>query len=255
MNRLLISTGLVLCLAGFTYAQDNSAQTTTSTQTTTTQSTGQSSANDANSDAATTNNSGNWGAGKPEGTKVTGHDVDTLVQPKRAPVEVNASVIKAAQQKLNDAGYNAGATDGMMGPQTRAALKKFQADKNLPQSGQLDQKTMAALNVGGVQELKAAPTDVGRAGKAIGHDVAGGHPVAAGKAAVEGGKNAGTKVGQGVESTAVKVKDKVGSGLSAVGDKISGAGENKKAGQTTEQSPTTNSGNDTTSTTNNPPRQ
>jgi peptidoglycan hydrolase-like protein with peptidoglycan-binding domain len=33
-----------------------------------------------------------------------------------------------------------------MGPNTRAAIMKFQADKNLPQTGALDAPTLNALN-------------------------------------------------------------------------------------------------------------
>lgn len=267
MKRVIISTGLVLALAAFMQAQDNAQVSTTQTTTTqTTQSADQNSTDATNSSNApastqatstTSKKSKNWGAGKPEGTHVSKHETDTLVQPTNAPVKVNPTVVKNAQQKLNDAGYDAGPADGHMGPQTSAALMRFQADKNLDQTGRLDQKTMAALNVGGVQTLKAAPRDIGRAGKAIGHNAAGGHPVAAGKAAVTGGKNVGKKVGEGTESTAVKVKDKVGSGISAIGNKISGAGEKtKNAGEATEQkAPDNNSGNNTTSTTNNPPRK
>ncbi len=201
-KKVLITAGLLISLAGFSFGQE---QNTT---------------------------------GQPTGTAVTGHATDTMVQPKNAPIKVTASVVKDAQQKLDQAGYSAGPADGVLGPQTKAALKKFQADQQLPQSGQLDQKTMAALKVGGVNAVASAPRDLGRGGKAIGHDVKGGHPVEAAKAGEEGGKNFGKKVGEGSKSLAIKAKDKVGSGISAVGKKVTGAGEKTKdAGENTTGQP------------------
>jgi hypothetical protein len=54
--------------------------------------------------------------------------------------------LKAAQQKLNDLGYNAGAPDGAMGRATQNALRAFQKDQGLPQSGRLDRATSQALS-------------------------------------------------------------------------------------------------------------
>ena len=54
--------------------------------------------------------------------------------------------IKQVQEKLSAAGHEVQA-DGIMGPKTEAALKEFQQSKNLEASGQLDQKTLAALGV------------------------------------------------------------------------------------------------------------
>jgi len=59
-----------------------------------------------------------------------------------------SSDVRAAQEKLNGMGYDVGAADGRIGPKTRAALKKFQADKGLHQTGRLDEHTRAALNAG-----------------------------------------------------------------------------------------------------------
>lgn len=84
---------------------------------------------------------------------------------------------------------------------------------------------------GGAKKTAAAPADLGRGGKAIGHNAKGGHPVAAAKAGEEGGKNFGKKVGSGTKSAAVGVKNKVGHGLSAIGDKVDG--KDKKDDTTT----------------------
>jgi hypothetical protein len=75
---------------------------------------------------------------------------------------------------------------------------------------------------GGGQKMAAAPADLGRGGKAIGHDVKGGHPVAAAKAGGKGAGDFGTTVGSGTKDAAIGAKDKTGKGLSAVGNKLEG---------------------------------
>jgi peptidoglycan hydrolase-like protein with peptidoglycan-binding domain len=56
--------------------------------------------------------------------------------------------IRSVQQALNDQGYNVGAVDGVMGPNTEDALRQFQQARNLRQTGQPDPETLAALGVG-----------------------------------------------------------------------------------------------------------
>jgi hypothetical protein len=75
---------------------------------------------------------------------------------------------------------------------------------------------------GGGKKMAAAPSDLGRGGKAIGHNVKGGHPVAAAKAGAKGGADFGTTVGSGTKDAAIGVKDKTGHGLAAVGHKLEG---------------------------------
>lgn len=58
-------------------------------------------------------------------------------------------LIKQAQEKLSAAGHDVGKADGIMGPKTQKGLKEFQQSKGLEASGQLDQKTLAALGVSG----------------------------------------------------------------------------------------------------------
>lgn len=57
------------------------------------------------------------------------------------------SSVRSAQQALKNKGYDPGAADGKLGPQTESALKRFQQAQGLTQSGELDQKTMSALGV------------------------------------------------------------------------------------------------------------
>ena len=56
-------------------------------------------------------------------------------------------VVANVQVALRDRGYYAGATDGDMGPQTRAALAAFQADNGLAVTSAVDQPTLQTLGV------------------------------------------------------------------------------------------------------------
>ena len=55
--------------------------------------------------------------------------------------------VRQAQEALNQKGFDAGTADGKWGPQTQAAVQKFQQSQKLEQSGELDNQTLAALNV------------------------------------------------------------------------------------------------------------
>jgi len=59
----------------------------------------------------------------------------------------NDDTLRRAQQALERAGYEIGTPDGQMGPRTVAAIKRFQSDRYLSVSGQLDETTLAALGV------------------------------------------------------------------------------------------------------------
>jgi hypothetical protein len=84
-----------------------------------------------------------------EGTDAKGrvHANDTSASsPSSAPASMSGdSSVADAQNALNSKGYDAGAADGRMGPNTRAAILKFQADNGLPQTGSLDNATRDAL--------------------------------------------------------------------------------------------------------------
>lgn len=172
---------------------------------------------------------GTWSnSSVPEGTQVKKTEPETVVQPTMKPIRVTPAVIRSAQSKLKDKGLYNGAEDGVEGPQTRAAVRKFQQDEALPVTGRLDEKTMSKLDVGATQTMSSAPSDVGRGGKAFGHDIKEGHPVEAGKALGKGVGSGAKAVGEGVKSGAVGVKDKVGEGMSKVGHKVSGKTNEEK---------------------------
>ena len=55
--------------------------------------------------------------------------------------------IRSAQQALQGSGMNPGAIDGIMGPRTQQAVRDYQKQQNLPQTGQLDAATLQKLGV------------------------------------------------------------------------------------------------------------
>src|SRR5437764_2408644 len=145
----------------------------------------------------------------PSGTVVNKNSRNTELQPVTKAVGITPDIIRTAQQKLNNKGYKAGPATGRMNAQTRHAIHNFQKDEKLTVTGRLNENTLSHLNVGGSDTLGAAPADIGRGGKAAGHDIMGGHPIAATKAMGVGIGRSGKKVGEATKSLAVTGKDKV----------------------------------------------
>lgn len=61
----------------------------------------------------------------------------------------SSSDLQNAQQQLRDDGYYKGAVDGVDGPATRSAIRRYQRDKNLKETGRLDRATKKDLGVSG----------------------------------------------------------------------------------------------------------
>src|ERR1035437_6270683 len=55
---------------------------------------------------------------------------------------------KKVQETLRDKGFYTGPVDGIMGHQTRAAIRQYQQSENLPVTGHLDGDTAGKLGVG-----------------------------------------------------------------------------------------------------------
>src|ERR1043165_9360220 len=68
-----------------------------------------------------------------------------IVAPK-----VSDDVVRKAQEALDRAGYEIGTPDGHLGPRTVAALKRFQSDRYLPVTGEIDEAAIGALGLGSV---------------------------------------------------------------------------------------------------------
>jgi peptidoglycan hydrolase-like protein with peptidoglycan-binding domain len=62
------------------------------------------------------------------------------------PVNLSESQIRQVQQRLKTAGLYDGQIDGRMGTGLQVAISAFQELNRLPQTGAVDQQTMAALN-------------------------------------------------------------------------------------------------------------
>jgi len=56
-----------------------------------------------------------------------------------------SAAVRKAQQALKDFGIYSGTVDGLMGPQTAAAIRSFQAEMGLAETGKLDIKTMKEI--------------------------------------------------------------------------------------------------------------
>lgn len=59
--------------------------------------------------------------------------------------KTNDSGVSGAQGRLLNLGYDVGKPDGILGPRTAAALRRFQKDRGLPVTGDLDRATENAL--------------------------------------------------------------------------------------------------------------
>jgi peptidoglycan hydrolase-like protein with peptidoglycan-binding domain len=80
------------------------------------------------------------------------------------PSSLDRQQIRHIQTALDHKGFNVHRVDGKWGPETEAALKKFQQKQNLQGNGQLDQQTLAALGVnvnGGTQQQGSETTGAG----------------------------------------------------------------------------------------------
>jgi hypothetical protein len=62
-----------------------------------------------------------------------------------APKPVPSAAVEALQKQLGQLNYYEGPVDGLMGPQTAAAITYLQRDAGLPQTGTMNAATQAAL--------------------------------------------------------------------------------------------------------------
>jgi hypothetical protein len=73
------------------------------------------------------------------------------VNPRASPGGGDAAATRArlrqAQERLQAAGFAPGPLDGQLGPQTRAALRRYQQRKGLPVTGTLDPQTLRVLRI------------------------------------------------------------------------------------------------------------
>jgi hypothetical protein len=71
----------------------------------------------------------------------------------------SAEMTRRAQGALRDQGYYEGAVDGTMSPRTSAAIRSYQRDHNLPETGDLDPGTARSLGIlGGGPQAGGGPS-------------------------------------------------------------------------------------------------
>ena len=75
-----------------------------------------------------------------------GTDADGKVTTTYTASSARSGTIRSAQTALNDQGYNV-RVEGQWGPNTQDAVRRFQAERSIPQTGTPDDATRAALGV------------------------------------------------------------------------------------------------------------
>ncbi|HYP25775.1 MAG TPA: peptidoglycan-binding protein [Blastocatellia bacterium] len=78
----------------------------------------------------------------------------------RDVVFTSAEAIRSAQGVLRDRGFYNGPVNGVMTPGTRAAIRQFQRDRNLSESGELDIRTAQALGIAGERGAQTALIEI-----------------------------------------------------------------------------------------------
>jgi peptidoglycan hydrolase-like protein with peptidoglycan-binding domain len=81
-----------------------------------------------------------WEKTKAKTREMTGKVKDTMGADGRSSADV-----RAAQQALQDKGFDPGPIDGVMGPRTTAAIEDFQERESLTVTGTLDADTQSRL--------------------------------------------------------------------------------------------------------------
>ena len=95
------------------------------------------------------------------------------------PLQLTAGQVAQMQQKLNEQGLSAGRTDGLWGPDTSAAVTRFQEKNGLRASGQLDQDTLRALGMVDAAPAATLPQGTASPAPASPPDTAGTRPATA----------------------------------------------------------------------------
>lgn len=134
----------------------------------------------------------------------------------------SSATIRDAQQSLKDKGFDPGAVDGVNGPATRAAVKKYQAQQNISADGVLGPKTLDALGVKHEESQKEIATSGENVKKSY---------TKGGKTVAEGTKDAGTDLKHGeVGEGAVDFGKGVGKGVAKMGEGTGHAAKNVAKG-------------------------
>ncbi|WP_066065487.1 S41 family peptidase [Neobacillus soli] len=74
--------------------------------------------------------------------------------------DMNSEEVKNAQEILKGLGYSPGRTDGYFSPETTVAVKAFQQENNIQETGGIDDRTAAKLEEAAVKEMKKEKNDL-----------------------------------------------------------------------------------------------
>jgi len=118
------------------------------------------------------------------------------------PAVMNHQDVKKVQETLRGDGYYHGRVDGLMGPQTRAGIRRYQESNRLVATGRLDAQTAGKLGVGPESvggSFKKAGNSIGRGSMEAGHEMKKGKPIASGKEFGKGMGRGGKHVWKGIK--------------------------------------------------------
>jgi peptidoglycan hydrolase-like protein with peptidoglycan-binding domain len=68
-----------------------------------------------------------------------------LIAPVSEPQQLNADEVHEAQAWLNAFGFSPGPVDGLAGPQTMAAVKRYRLARKMEEMGGLDQSVLKQM--------------------------------------------------------------------------------------------------------------
>ena len=93
----------------------------------------------------------------------TGQQQEMRSQPRQTGQQhMSQDQVRQAQERLKEAGFDPGPIDGLLGEQTKQALREYQKAHGLRQTGQLDESTRASLMVQPMGESPAGSMPGGR---------------------------------------------------------------------------------------------
>ena len=159
--------------------------------------------------------------------KILGSSILALALSVAPAMAQSHSTIRDVQQSLKDKGFDPGPVDGVNGPATKAAIKKYQDQQNLNEDGKLGPKTLDALGVTKAEsktQFKASGENVKNgyteggskiasgtkdAGKDLKHGEVGEGAVDFGKGVGKGAAKMGVSTGHAAKNVAKGIKNAV----------------------------------------------
>lgn len=128
------------------------------------------------------------GSGSSPGTGGSSYGSRMEQQERRGQTDVQPADVRRAQERLKEAGFNPGPTDGQLGAQTKDALKEYQKAHGLPPTGQLDEPTRELLMV---QRPQGAPGQMHTPGGYTGEGTRPGESMPGGRTPGQPGSSSG----------------------------------------------------------------